>query len=352
MSALAHTDEVRMLARELAANMMLASMKDRTYLVETAIGPDINEYIEWKKLANAADKTVDQYERDIKRMADLYPTVPLLGFDSTQLVQVLTSFPERSRRRAHSALRDFWKYAVAWNRLPHNPMDLVPRPKAIPAQVHDIFTEAEEERLIMDGPNRDYGDAVRVRDKLGILILLRTGVRAGEIRNILVEHVNLADQLMIVHGKGSRSRVIPLRGPVLQAMSEFMLTEIPRLGRAPRDGDHVLYVTRVTGRNGIVPMRVLGAYPHKLMGYSTFWRWWDGCVNRAGIRYRKPHMTRHTLATKLSRSPDVKLEDVQAALGHQSIATTQTYLHNTQENVGRAFESMETERSDRTVPSG
>jgi integrase len=81
------------------------------------------------------------------------------------------------------------------------------------------------------------------------------------------------------------------------------------------------------------------------MAASTFWGWWNACCKRLGIRYRKPHMSRHTYATKLIRATGGDLAATQRALGHASIRTTiDVYTHLSVADVARAVEAMEEAR--------
>jgi Phage integrase family len=82
------------------------------------------------------------------------------------------------------------------------------------------------------------------------------------------------------------------------------------------------------------------------MAPSTFWRWWNACCGRAGIRYRKPHTSRHTYATKLIRATG-DVATAQKALGHASVRTTiDVYTHLQVTDVARAVEAMEAARTE------
>ena len=122
--------------------------------------------------------------------------------------------------------------------------------------------------------------------------------------------MDLIERWVIVRrGKGGKSRVIPIRGRVIRLFEEFMLTPIPKLDRVPQRQDFILYPT------GSGPYGPTWSDPTRSMAYSTFWRWWERCVRRAEVRYRKPHMSRHSYATKLARASG-NLAAVQKALGH------------------------------------
>jgi integrase len=57
------------------------------------------------------------------------------------------------------------------------------------------------------------------------------------------------------------------------------------------------------------------------IGDGTFARWWDRSLDQAGVRYRNPHMTRHTFATRWLQAGG-RLEKLSMAMGHASIKTT------------------------------
>jgi integrase len=193
-----------------------------------------------------------------------------------------------------------------------------------------VFTAKEEARLVtaQDG----------IRDRLGVLLLLEAGLRAAEIRMLRVEDVDMVERWVIVRrGKGGKGRVVPVRGRVVMALEEFMLTPIPKLGRQPEAKHFLLYPT---GASGSGPT---WSDPTRPMAYSTFWRWWERCSKRAGVRYRKPHTSRHSYATKLIRAGD--LAAAQKALRHASIRTTiDVYTHLQVADVARAVEAMEEAR--------
>jgi site-specific recombinase XerD len=293
--------------------MLREPVRDKRYL-ETRLGPSVRMYLSWKENeAGAAERTVDQYERDLARMCAMLANHTVDEVTTDDLREVRDSFPKRSRRRVSAALRDFWRWLYEEGRIASDPMARVRNPKAEPSQVQDVFSEIEEQRLI--------SAQHVIRDKLGVALLVDAGLRAAEIRGLRVEDVNLREQWVIVRrGKGGKSRVVPIRGRVVRLFEQFMQTLIPKIDRTPGRADFVLYPT------GAGPYGPTWSDPTRPMAYSTFWRWWERCVRRAGVRYRKPHMSRHSYATKLARASG-NLAAVQKALGHASIRTTSdTYV--------------------------
>jgi integrase len=276
----------------------------------------------------AADRTLDQYERDLARLC-----VSLAGHDirdvtTDELREVRDTFPAGSRPRVTAAYRDFWRWLYQEGRIESDPMARVRYPKRKPAAVLDVFT-ADEEALLISAQTA-------IRDRLGVALLLDSGVRNTEMRKLRVQDIDLRERWVIVQrGKGGKGRVVPIRGRVVPLIEEYLLTSIPKLGRQPLRTDFVLYPT------GAGPHGPTWSDPTRCMAPSTFWRWWNRCCDRAGVRYRKPHTSRHTYATKLIRATG-NAAATQRALGHASVRTTiDVYTHLEVEDVARAIEAME-----------
>jgi site-specific recombinase XerD len=319
--------------------MLREPVRDKRYL-QTGLGSAVSAYLSWKENEDgAAPRTLDQYERDLARMCVQLAAHSISDVTTDELRAVRDSFPKGSRKRVTAALRDFWRWLYQEGRIDRDPMARVRYPKRESEPVLDVFTDEEEARLISRQET--------IRDRLGVSLLLDSGIRASEIRALRVEDVDLVERWIIVRrGKGGKGRVVPVRGRVVLLLEEFMLTPIPRLDRQPEPTDFVLYPS------GAGPRGTTWVDPSRQMAYSTFWRWWDRCCKRAGVRYRKPHMSRHTYATKLIRATG-DLAAAQKALGHASIRTTiDVYTHLQVSDVARAVEAMEEAREKHPLRSG
>jgi integrase len=68
---------------------------------------------------------------------------------------------------------------------------------------------------------------------------------------------------------------------------------------------------------------------------TCFNDWWRRCLTAAEVRYRNPHMSRHTFATRFLRNRG-RLETLQLVLGHEGIQTTSDlYGHLDMRDVAR-----------------
>jgi site-specific recombinase XerD len=85
-------------------------MRDLSYQ-RTPLGPDVVEYLAWKRLSRASERTLDQYERDLRLVA-LAVSTSVKGITHADLMLVLNVVPEKSWKRVRAAWGDFFKWAV------------------------------------------------------------------------------------------------------------------------------------------------------------------------------------------------------------------------------------------------
>lgn len=349
MSALASA--VRLTAGEWLA-IVRDPTRDKRYLA-AQLGGDVTAYLSWAATeARKRPRTLDQYERDLARLCVLYPALARNDFTRDELRAWIASYPEGSRPRVWAAGSSFWRWQYDEERVARNPMRGIRRPKSSPRRVIDVFTPVERSRLVTAA----YESLLPERDRVGQLLLHETGARKSDARRLRVRDVNLADRYVIFRdGKGGDDRIVPFGEELQRALFDFLHTRIGPIypytrehareegirhvavWRLPGPADHVLFPA--IERNG----EVAACWPDRPMAPSTFHRWWQRCIDRAGIDYRKPHTTRHTYGTDLLDA-NVDLVTVAEALGHKSLDTTRTYVHNQRGRLRKAADALELAR--------
>jgi integrase/recombinase XerD len=286
------------LTAEQWAQRMREPLRDKSYQL-TRLGPAVTEFLAWKRLDGAAERTLDQYERDLSRACVLYPDRTIETLTSADLVHVVASFPQRSQKRARAAFASMYRWAVLWEKVDRNPLDRVPRPIQPPGRYVEVFTGAEVAALT----------SLDLRDAALMAVLFDAGLRKAEARHLQQRHCLLEQrQLVVVGGKGGKDRVVPMTGRLAGLLADLALTD----GLDP--DDYVWYSLRGNQRN----KTVLHA---KAIGEGTFHRWWARCIEAAEVAYRKPHTTRHTFATHWLKQGG-RMETLSRVMGHTSIATT------------------------------
>jgi site-specific recombinase XerD len=316
MSAVAY-QHVPQHVLELVERMLDPSVKDRSYEL-TRSGSDVSDYLSYKlNEENGEASSVAQRERDLARLVTFKATKTPAEFTIDDLRTLRDTYPEGSRRRVTAAYRDFFRWLYEEGRTPANVAGRLRYPKRKTPPITNLFTDDEKAAIVTAQTS--------IRDRACVLLLLRAGLRKGELRHLQVRDVNLAEKYVLVRrGKGSKSRRIPIRGALIRALDEFMLTPLPGLARTPRNEDYILYPAR--GRNQNAEHGT--AAPEDPMAPSTAHRWWYACLHRAGIvekdvtKGRRTHTTRHTYATDLGRATGWNMVAVQKNLGHASISQT------------------------------
>ena len=195
-----------------------------------------------------------------------------------------------------------------------NPMEPIQSPK-LPKKLPIYLTESELQHLLTL-PDREKPSGIR--DFAILLLFSYTGMRLSELTSLNLDSINLNDTFVRVMGKGSKERIIPLLQPGIEAIIEY-------LDIRPHNDERALFLSK---RKTRISNRAIG---HLVDKYRAL----------AGIPRNKfsPHKLRHTFATLL-HSKDVDILDIQALLGHSSIATTQIYTHTNPKRLQKAVEKL------------
>jgi integrase/recombinase XerC len=173
-----------------------------------------------------------------------------------------------------------------------------------------------------------------LRERLRVLTMIESGARAGELRGLQLGDFDLYRKTIVVTGKGSKRRLIPISAELAATVDEYMLTEYPLLDRTPTATDFLWYGVFRVGE------RVIGVKPERMLSYRGFYEWWKRVEATAGVRHRKPHMTRHTFATDVLDATEGDLYAVKELLGHSSTRVTEVYLHSSRTRTESAVRAL------------
>ena len=335
MTAVLYTREE---AIRLGAEYYRHPIKDKSYQQMSRLGAAVAEYLARKRLSGAAEATLVTTESDLARLArDVPADTDVATVTVEQLMLVLEQVPAASRRRAVAHWNGLLEWAIlSQKRTTPNPVKMLPRIKRVPARVYDIFS-GPELAAIVDAARADpylpWVNYVRA------LLLTETGMRAGGALRLRVRDVNLYERRVLLREKGDKERLVPIRGEVVQAFDRFLLEPYPLLDRQPAPDDFLWFPVTAHCQ------RLTSLHPERPVHYSTFWNWWKATCERAGVRYRKAHMTRHTYATNVLDATDGNRYAAQQLLGHVSPATTDIYLHSSTLHMERAVDKLEAFRN-------
>lgn len=201
------------------------------------------------------------------------------------------------------ALRIFFRFLTARNRIPSDPAEKLPLPR-LPHTLPQPLSKEEMSDLVA-APSGDT--PLEIRDKALLELLYACGLRIAEACSVRLENLDEEGGVIRVTGKGNKTRMIPVGRAALDALKHYLAAGRPKLLSARSGGEIFLSVRGLA----LTPARIwqLVRYYSKL----------------AGIKEPvHPHQLRHSFATHLlAGGADLRI--IQEMLGHASIATTQIY---------------------------
>ncbi|MDE6370586.1 MAG: tyrosine-type recombinase/integrase, partial [Duncaniella sp.] len=155
----------------------------------------------------------------------------------------------------------------------------------------------------------DYSKMECVRDRAIMEVLYGCGLRVSELITLEISKLYPQEEFLVVRGKGNKERMVPMSDIAIEEVTSW-LDDRSRLTVKPGD-DNILFLNRRGGR--LTRQRVFQIV--------------KDLAAAAGIRKTiSPHTLRHSFATHLLEG-GANLRAIQQMLGHESIATTQIYLH-------------------------
>lgn len=262
-----------------------------------------------------AKNTQLAYMRDLRllmKSLQLKADEELLQVSRQQLIAYLVRLKQEGRAastvaRKLASIKAFYRFLTAERYIRRNPAEVL---EAASRGLHlpKVLSVQEVERLL-DEPN--LGTLDGYRDKTMLEMLYATGMRVSELVNVPVKNVDMKMQYVIVMGKGSKERMLPLGRTALHYLEHYLSVVRPQLLHGKPDAAAELFVTGWGG-----PMTRERFY-EIIVAYGK----------SAGISKRvTPHMLRHSFATHLlNNGTDLRI--VQELLGHADISTTQIYTH-------------------------
>ena len=214
------------------------------------------------------------------------------------------------------AIRTFFKFLTQEGFLELNPVEELESPKVAKTLPEILSLKEVEQLLEQPNPQTPLG----TRDRAMLELLYATGMRVSELTQLPTQQINLEGGFVLLYGKGSKERIVPLGKEAMKWVDLYLKTAREKLAKGRESP------TLFINRSG------------KGMSRQRFWKSLKAYGQRAGIRKRiTPHLLRHSFATHLlERGAD--LRSVQMMLGHVDISTTQIYTHVTGERLKKVHQ--------------
>jgi integrase/recombinase XerD len=281
-----------------------------------------------------AQHTLDAYRRDLEKFHVYLKTVQIgdPGGVTRETLSGFLGFLARrnlssgSTARCLSAVRGFYRFLCKERLASMNPTATLSTPRR-GLKLPRTLSQEQVMRLL-DVPEKvRAGVALQPlpeaqRNAAMVELLYATGLRVSELVSLHVSQVNLAIGYVLVTGKGSKQRVVPIGDVARTKLVAYL------------EGSRALLLKGRASPNVFVTRR------GTKMTRQGFWKLLKVRAREAGIvQSISPHMLRHSFATHLL-DHGADLRAVQAMLGHTNISTTEIYTHVERERLKRVHASL------------
>jgi integrase/recombinase XerD len=179
-------------------------------------------------------------------------------------------------------------------------------PNLLKRKIHIKQPSALPRSMTLEDEERFLSVIKNVRDRAIILMLLRTGMRIGELLNTTMKDIDLQEQMILIYEseKTGVGRVVYFSNDAAKALFSWLQQREPGV-------EKLFY-----------------AKSRETISYTAVWSMFSKYLDKAGLSDKgySPHCLRHTFATRLLNA-DVHLECLQVLLGHSNIQQTRRYAN-------------------------
>ena len=259
-----------------------------------------------------SDNTVAAYCEDVKK---------LIGFIEQAQIEItdvkladLQSFAAaiydlgvstRTLARIISGVKSFFQWLRNEHYIEHNPTLLFEGPR-IGRKLPEILSVEDIDAMIAA---IDYSKPQASRNAAIMETLYSCGLRVSELINLEISNIFFKEKYIIVIGKGDKQRVVPMSDTAIDTIKKY-----------PDDRDEI------DVKRGEENILFLNRRGHRLTRMMVFYIVRDLAESAGVMKKISPHTMRHSFATHLLEG-GANLRAIQQMLGHESISTTEIYLH-------------------------
>ncbi len=265
--------------------------------------------------------TLQAYRRDLNKVlvfCDKESITRWAALDIQRLRQLVSRLHQqgqssRSIARLLSAVRGLYHYLNREGLCDHDPANGLAPPKGERRLPKTLDTDRALQ--LLEGAVEE--DFLAQRDQAILELFYSSGLRLSELTGLNLEQLDLADGLIQVLGKGSKTRVLPVGRKAREALQAWL-----PLRALANPQDDAVFISQRGQRLGprAIQLRVKAAGEREL-GQNLH-----------------PHMLRHSFASHLLESSQ-DLRAVQELLGHADIKTTQIYTHLDFQHLASVYDS-------------
>jgi site-specific recombinase XerD len=272
-----------------------------------------------------AQLTVSAYLGDIRQFAGFCAG---FGIDAPDEVEPLVlrrwlgalageSYARTSLARKTAAVRTFFAYLLRRGVVDADPTLQLATPK-IGRRLPKALRR-EQVLALLTAPSA--ATPVGVRDRAALEVLYASGARVSEVAGLDVDDIDLSVGTILLFGKGSKERLVPLGDPACSAIERWLQGPRAEFAAAAASPPAALFLSP---RGRRLSDHDLRAVVHR-------------AAATAGLGTVTPHMLRHSYATHLLEG-GADLRSVQELLGHVALSTTQIYTSVSRDHLRSSYD--------------
>ena len=275
----------------------------------------IKSYQSYLRIERGMSKnTIDNYSFDIERLClfldeNSISVSPITISEETIqqfIYHIAKQLNARSQARIISGLKSFFSYLIFEDYRPDNPLELIETPR-IGRKLPDTLSIVDIDRLIAA---IDLSSNEGERNRAMLETLYGCGLRVSELVNLKISDLFFDEGFIKITGKGNKQRFVPI-GSYTQKYIEIYKDNVRSHLNIQKGHEDTLFLNR-RGRQLTRAMifTIIKELAVKIDLNKTI----------------SPHTFRHSFATHLLEN-GADLRSIQLMLGHESITTTEIYVH-------------------------
>jgi integrase/recombinase XerD len=288
----------------------------------------IKSYQSYLRIERGLSKnTIDNYTFDIQRLCffldnnSISVSPILINEETIQLFiyNVAKEVNARSQARIVSGLKSFFSYLLFEDYRTDNPLELIETPR-IGRKLPDTLSIIDIDRLIAAV---DLSTNEGERNRAVLETLYGCGLRVSELVSLKISDLFFEEGFVKITGKGNKQRFVPI-GSYTQNYIEIYKNDVRTHLNIQKGHEDTLFLNR-RGR--------------QLTRAMIFTIIKDLAVKIDLNKVISPHTFRHSFATHLLEN-GADLRSIQLMLGHESITTTEIYVHLDRKHLSEIMNSF------------
>ena len=287
----------------------------------------IAEYINYLKLERGSSKaTISSYTYDLNRLKKALisngvdrPTLTQLENLRASIGSLSIDLSARSLARLVSSMKGFFSYLTAEKYLEVNPSEQIEAPK-LSKKIPVFLTKNEVQEFLS---TIDLSHPQGSRNLAIFEMLYACGLRVSEILQLRLSDLFLSEGFIRVIGKGQKTRLVPIGTYSIKRLEGYLENRVS-VYQPQSLYEDVLFLNR----------------RGKSLTRAMIFTLTKQIVEKTRIKKEiSPHTFRHCFATHLLEN-GADLRAIQLMLGHESITTTEIYLHSSVEKLRDTIEKL------------